>query len=372
MLVSMPNFEYIDTIDALNVFCDAIKSSSWLALDTEFMREKTYYPQLCLLQVSNGEHIACIDPIALSIDALKPLMDIIYDPSITKIFHAASQDLEIFAMLRETLPMPLFDTQTAAALLGQGNQIGYAALIQNMCDVELDKSHSRTDWLRRPLSEAQLTYAADDVRYLGQAYLLLLDALEEQGRSDWLNDDFVQLANADKYRADPKTCWQQLRGIDKIASQHLAVAQTLAEWRELQAQKSDRPKRWILADDIVLALACEAPTDHDGLLAAGLPAKANDRFGSELLVRIRQAKSLAKEQWPTRASFEKPTAEQRTLIKSLMTRLQEIAEQHQIDPGLLATRKIVQKLVQGERDLPLLTGWRNNIAGETLLGIINA
>lgn len=371
MLPVMSDFIYIETTDALNHFCQSLQGSQWLALDTEFMREKTYYPQLCLLQVSNGQHIACIDPLALGLDALTPILDIIYDPAITKVFHAASQDLEIFAMLRETLPTPLFDTQIAAALLGQGNQISYAALILNMCDVELDKSHSRTDWLRRPLSDAQLAYAADDVRYLGQAYLMLTEALAQQGKDDWLEEDFAQLADVDKYRTDPQTCWQQLRGIDKLPNQSLAIAQTIAAWREHQAQKSDRPKRWILPDETVLALAAQAPTDHDGLLAAGLSAKANDRFGSELLVRIRQAKNLPAAQWPTRPAFEKPTTEQRKLIKTLMTQLQEIANQQQIDPGLLATRKVIQKLVLGERDLNLLTGWRKAIAGEKLLAILN-
>ena len=192
-LPSDQDIPYIDTTSELIAFCAAIKDSEWLAIDTEFVREKTYYPQLCLIQVSNGEQLACIDPLAL--DDIEPLLAVFYDPSITKVFHAASQDLEIFAHLRNELPAPLFDTQIAAALLGHGNQISYAAMVKIYCDVELDKSHSRTDWSRRPLSAAQIQYAADDVRYLGVVYNLLLEELQIKNRDTWLEDDFVQLAD---------------------------------------------------------------------------------------------------------------------------------------------------------------------------------
>ena len=172
-MATEPQWIYIDTPTTLERFCSElrlqIESNPWLALDTEFMRERTYHPQLCLLQVGTLDSIACIDPLRL--DNLDPLLDIIYDARVTKVFHAAHQDLEIFYLLRKAVPTPIFDTQLAAPLLGHPNQAGYAVLVQNILGVTLHKGHARTDWSRRPLSEAQLSYAADDVRYLGQIYV---------------------------------------------------------------------------------------------------------------------------------------------------------------------------------------------------------
>jgi len=363
------DIQYIDTTPELIRFCNDIKHSEWLAIDTEFVREKTYYPQLCLIQVSNGEQLACIDPLAL--DDIQPLLDVLYDEQITKVFHAASQDLEIFAHLCNALPTPLFDTQIATALLGHGNQISYAAMVQHYCNVELDKSHSRTDWSRRPLSQAQIQYAADDVRYLGTIYGLLLEELKTKDRKAWLDDDFAQLADVRRYQVDPDTSWQQLKGLDKLPARHLVYAQALARWRERYAQKIDKPKRWVIKDDILLALADGPAMNNDDLDAAGLTSKTRDRFGQEWLKLLDDASHVAEEQRPTRPRFERLTNTQRKLGKQLMTALQTIGEEHHIDPGLLATRKIINQLVVGERDIAVLKGWRNDIAGQQLLAIID-
>jgi len=374
MLVTMnlltdQDIPYIDTSAELNAFCDAIKDSQWLAIDTEFVREKTYYPQLCLIQVSNGEQLACIDPLALN--DIEPLLTVFYDPAITKVFHAASQDLEIFAHLRNELPAPLFDTQIAAALLGHGNQISYAALVKIYCDVELDKSHSRTDWSRRPLSSAQIQYAADDVRYLGIVYDLLKKELEAKNRDTWLDDDFNQLANIQRYLIDPEQSWQQIKGLDKLPSHHLIFAQALASWRERHAQKIDKPKRWVIKDDVLLSLANGPATNIADLTTAGLNEKTRHRFGQEWLKILNHATTIPEDQHPVRQRFERLTNAQCQLGKELMTALQSIGEQQQIDPGLLATRKVINQLVAGERDVSVLQGWRNDIAGQQLLAIIN-
>ncbi len=360
---------YIDTTSALVAFCDAIKDSEWLAIDTEFVREKTYYPQLCLIQVSNGEHLACIDPLAL--DDMEPLLNVFYDPRITKVFHAASQDLEIFANLRNELPAPLFDTQIAAALLGHGNQISYAAMVKIYCDVELDKSHSRTDWSRRPLSGAQIQYAADDVRYLGVVYGLLCDELKTKNRDTWLEDDFIQLADITRYQIDPAQSWQQVKGLDKLAGNKLVYAQALASWREQYAQKIDKPKRWVIKDDILFAMADGPAANDDDLDAAGLTEKNRNRFGEEWLNLLKQAATIPEEQHPIRQRFERLTNEQRKLGKELMTTLQVIGEEHEVDPGLIATRKVVNKLIAGERDVNVLQGWRNDLAGKQLLTLLD-
>jgi len=360
---------YIDTESHLITFCDSIKDSKWLAIDTEFVREKTYYPQLCLIQVSNGIELACIDPIALN--SIEPLLDIFYDTRITKVFHAASQDLEIFANLRNELPTPLFDTQIAAALLGHGNQISYAALVKSYCDVDLDKSHSRTDWSRRPLSDAQIQYAADDVRYLGEVYGLLKQELKTKNRSAWLDEDFIKLADVTRYQINPEHSWQQIKGLDKLADRNLVFAQALASWRERYAQKIDKPKRWVIKDDILLAMADGPVTNNDELGAAGLSEKSRDRFGQEWLNLLSKAATIPEDQRPVRQRFERLTNAQRKLGKELMTTLQNIGEEQQIDPGLIATRKIVNQLVAGERDVSVLQGWRNDIAGQHLLAIID-
>ena len=370
--MNMPNeleIQYIDTLDALKTFCDAIKNSEWLAIDTEFVREKTYYPQLCLIQISNGEQLACVDPIVL--DDIEPLLDLLYNENITKVFHAASQDLEIFANLRNALPAPLFDTQIAAALLGHGNQISYAALVQEYFDVELDKSHSRTDWSRRPLSEAQIQYAADDVLYLGKLYGLLREKLSNINRKDWLDDDFIQLANIERYQLNLDNAWQQVKGLDKLDDDKLVFVQALARWREQYAQTINKPKRWIIKDDILLAMADGPAKNNDDLDAAGLTSKTRDRYGADWLKLLDDAGQIPVEQQPVRKRFDRLSNEQRNLGKKLMKALQTIGEEHQIDPGLIATRKIVNQLVAGERDVPVLKGWRNDLAGQQLLIIIN-
>lgn len=366
----MSTIQYIDSHDTLVAFCNAIRNSEWLAIDTEFIREKTYYPQLCLLQISNGEQLACIDPLAL--DNIDPLLDIIYDKHITKIFHAASQDLEIFANLRHAVPEPLFDTQIAAALLGHGNQISYAALVQSYFEIELDKSHSRTDWSRRPLSSAQIQYAADDVLYLGKLYILLRKKLADMGRQQWLDEDFKQLTDIERYRINPDDAWQQLKGLDKLAGRYLVFAQALARWRECHAQKINKPKRWILKDDILLAMANGPAKNTHDLETAGVSSKTRERYGKEWLKLLDDARHIPAEQHPVRQRFERLTNEQRNLGKKLMKALQAIGEQQQIDPGLIATRKIINKLITGERDkLPVLQGWRKAIAGQHLLTLLN-
>ena len=193
--------QYIDTPEQLEQFCDSIRESEWLALDTEFIREKSYYPKLCLLQVCNGKTAACVDPLRLN--ELDPLIGIILDPAIVKVFHAGSQDLEIFCIQWKKVPAPLFDTQLAATLLGLGEQLGYANLVQKLLGIELDKGHTRTDWSRRPLQEGQLRYALDDVIFLGEIYTDLTSRLKKMGREDWLQGEFDQLANPDTYRMNP-------------------------------------------------------------------------------------------------------------------------------------------------------------------------
>lgn len=289
--------QYIDTEESLIQFCQQIANSLWIAVDTEFIRERTYYPQLCLIQVANDDHIACIDPLAIT--NLEPLLDIIYHPEVTVVFHAARQDLELFYLLKETLPNNVFDTQLAATVLGYGDQIGYGDLVKQCLDVDLDKAHSRTDWTKRPLDSDQITYAADDVRYLRGVYTLLKQQLADKNRTHWLEDDFSILTNIETYKADPDNIWRKVKGFGRLKGVQLAILKQLAAWREKRAIKSNRPRRWILKDNVLLEIAKLAPESTDKFsMIRGLEANAINCYGDILLAEIKQANLMPKEHWP--------------------------------------------------------------------------
>ena len=262
-MTSASNVLYIDTPSSLDAFCQQLGTAAWIALDTEFLREKTYYPKLCLLQIATPEVVACIDPIAL--DDLSPLLEIIFDESITKVMHSGRQDMEIFYNLHGKPPSPVFDTQIAALLLGYADQIGYANLVKEMLGIELDKLHTRADWSLRPLTADQLKYAADDVVYLADIYLKMTAQLTEMGRLAWLSDDFARLASPGLYGNPPGQAWLKVKGGNRLKGASLSVLQALAEWRETTAQQKDRPKGWILRDDALLDIARHRPSSMEAL-----------------------------------------------------------------------------------------------------------
>ena len=233
------SYQYIDQPDTLDQFCKSIAGASWIALDTEFIREKSYYPQLCLVQVGVPGQAACIDP--LRIDNLAPLYDLLYDRSIVKVLHACSQDLEIFVHLKGKVPGPIFDTQLAAPLLGLPEQVGYANFVKDRLGMSLDKTQTRTDWSHRPLSEKQLKYAGDDVRYLADIYPAFSSQLEDLGRLDWLQAEFSPYEQLERYRLDPAQAWKRIRGVEKLRPAALSIVQLLASWR----RAIDKSRGWI-------------------------------------------------------------------------------------------------------------------------------
>ncbi|MEW6353596.1 MAG: ribonuclease D [Pseudomonadota bacterium] len=357
---------YVDSAPQLADLCARLRSSAWLALDTEFMREKTYYAQFCLLQVANEELIACVDPLALG--DLQPLLDIIYDPAVIKVMHAARQDLEIFYDLRGALPRPVFDTQIAATLLGYGDQVGYAALVQGMLGVELDKSHTRTDWCRRPLDMQQLRYARDDVRYLTQIYVQQRDELERKGRDAWLSEDFAELTDAARYANAPHAAWQRVRGANTLRGVQLAALRELAAWREERARGADKPRKWIISDELLLELARRLPADADDLEnVRGLEASFIKRHGAHIAGIINAAKTLPREEWPQFAPPPRLDNAQEALVDTLMAMVRLRGAQNAVSPATLATRKDLEQLVLGARDAPILHGWRGALVGRELL-----
>ncbi|MEM7257804.1 MAG: HRDC domain-containing protein, partial [Pseudomonadota bacterium] len=242
----------ISTTEALEQAAAALATRPWFAIDTEFLRERTYRPELCLIQIATDEHLFCIDPLAL--DNIDCLLDVIYREDITKVLHAAGQDLEIFYWLRGAVPHNLFDTQIAAPLLGYPEQAGYATLVKQALNIDLSKSHSRADWSRRPLPPQQLAYAADDVIYLAQVYPKFLHELESLGRLEWLHSEWEALTDPDLYEKPAHQMWKRLRHIEKLKGPRLAVAQRLATWREETARQRNLPRNWLLKDDVLTSI----------------------------------------------------------------------------------------------------------------------
>jgi ribonuclease D len=360
---------YVDNPRALAELCAALRDSPWLALDTEFFRESTYYPKLCLIQVGTAQCLACVDPLALQ--DLTPLLDVLYDPSITKVLHAAHQDLELFFLRRGSLPEPVFDTQIAATLLGFGDQISYAALVKAVLGLELDKSQTRTDWSRRPLSSSQVQYALDDVRYLRQIYLSQHAELQRSQRLDWLEEDFQALCNADRYRVPESEAWRRVKGHQQLQGIQLAVLRKLAAWREVRASTLDRPRRWIVSDEALLGLSRHMPKDFDRLRSIhGLGPKPLRQYGKTLLNIIAEARGEPPGQWPTLLKHARLPPDQEALVEVMMAIVRLRSSESGLNPSTVAGRRELERLVTGKADIPLMRGWRNAFIGGELAGFL--
>lgn len=364
------DFLYIDTATALADLCQCLQGTPWLCVDTEFMREKSYFPQLCLLQVATADVVACIDPLALN--DLTPLLDIIYDTRTTKVIHAASQDLEILYHLRGELPQPVFDTQIAAALLYHSDQIGYAALVERMLGVQLDKAHTRADWSLRPLEPAQLRYAADDVHYLGRVYLAQRDILEQQDRLHWLNEDFAELTAPTRYAANPPEAWRRVKETrPPLKGVQLAVLQTLAAWREERAITRNRPRKWILRDEVLTEIARAMPSTREALTKIrGMEPAMLDKLGDELLHVVVQGRRQPQETWPQPEPRPLLSPAQEALVDAMMALVRLRALEQGISPAMLATRKDLDWLVAGSQDAAVLHGWRGAMVGRDLQALL--
>lgn len=358
--------EYIDHPDQLRSFATEVANATVLAVDTEFVREETYFPILCLLQVASAERLALVDVraiLGLGGD-LSPLFPVLQSPDCVKIMHAASQDLEVLYQAGAPQLASLFDTQVAAALLGHPDQIGYAALVAARLGITLDKDAQRTDWSRRPLSAQQLSYAADDVRHLGLLREKLEADLGERGRLDWLWQETMRLATPARYQPDPDNAWRRLKGRARLPGAAQTVARALAGWREQTAIKANRPRKWILADDVLYALAQKMPQDEPALAATGLPPATQRRYGDALLALIATARAE-----PETAALAEPelTAAERRVLKTLTEEVQTVASEAQIAPALLGTRAELLRVLRRDAHAQPLRGWRLTLIGERLL-----
>lgn len=376
--------QYIDKIAELSHWLDQLNNvfhhrseqgmPNWIALDTEFVREKTYFPQLCLIQVAypdlhNQPHLACIDPIA--IDDLSALGQLLKDTKITKVFHAAYQDQEILFQRFGYTPAPLFDTQPAAAILGVGDQVGYARLVESLLNVVLEKSQSRTDWSRRPLTKKQLEYAIDDVRYLFQIYPLIVQKLASERRLAWLDSEFEVLSDPQTYTPNPEAMWKKVKGVQTLKGRQLSVLQGLAAWREQLAIQKNRPKRWIVSDEVLLDLSRLMPSNPvDMQQIRGFDENALRQHASNVLSIIEHYKQRPKEQWPQLSIRKKPEKHEEELIDLLMLVVRYQANRHQIVPSVIAGRKKVEKMVMN-KETQLTQDWRGSLVNEQFAAVMS-
>lgn len=366
----MTQILYIDTDEGLVDYCALINKAEFVAVDTEFLRETTYYPRLCLIQLHAMGKTACIDP--LRVRNFSPMLAIFHNPDVTKVLHSARQDMEVFLHAFDSLPAPVYDTQIAASLTGLGDQISYANLVNEMLQVQLDKSHSRTDWSCRPLDDAQISYAADDVRYLAKLYPLQRQRLESQGRLTWLQDDFNAMTEASCYRPDPANLWRKVKRHTRLQGVDLMILKKMAEYREKQAMEQDRPRRFILSDDQLLDLVRGKPkATKDMERYRSLNRKIINQYGSALLECIQVALSIPREKWPEVNRSEPLMDSQEVVVDILMGLLKQQAKKNAVSMALMASRKEVEKLVCGKRDIALMSGWRYELGGKVLAGFLD-
>jgi len=358
----------ITTQAALDAAVFRMQAAERLALDTEFMRERTYFPLLCLLQIATESDCFLVDPLA-GLD-LRALHALLAEPARLKILHAARQDLEVLLLTGGTVPAPLFDTQVAAALLGFAPQIGYAELVARQLGHSIDKGQTRTDWSRRPLSPEQLAYAADDVHHLLTLHTDLAAALEAKGRSAWADEETTAYANPALYRTDPADAWRRLKGLGRMKPQEQAAARALTEWREGRAIESDKPRGWILTDDALLAIATLAPDTLEALagIRALPPAVVRNR-GAELLQLLAAARSAPPVDSSDDVSSRRPTPEETARAAKFMQVVRDEATALGVGPEILATRRDIEALARGVRDNALTRGWRRLVIGEKLLAM---
>lgn len=363
--------KYIEDETALLGFIEKAKRSKILALDTEFLREKTYYPKVCLIQAATDDEVWIIDPLAIR--DLTPLGELLEDEAMMKVFHAATQDIEILLRVTGSVPWPLFDTQVAAALLGYSHQVGLAQLVGSLCGVTLKKSDSFTDWARRPLSRSQLEYASGDVVFLPELYECMRAMLEEKGRLEWLDPDFQELANEDHYCVDPNRRFRHLKRGNQLNRRQLGAARELAAWRERRAQELDIPRKWVLSDEqIVEACRKEARTIDDLFLIRGMREKLSTRDAREVASLLVRGYDLPEDELPTldRPASSEPNVDSALDMMLALTRL--ISRENDIAMQTLASNADLTNLARGHvNESGLLKGWRRNLIGQKLLMLLD-
>ena len=363
--------DLITSTDALAAACARLAEGPFATVDTEFMRETTYYPKLCLIQMAGPDGFAAlVDPLAKGID-LKPFLDLMADEGVVKVFHSARQDLEIVWLLGELLPQPFFDTQVAAMVCGYGDSVSYEQLVNDLAKAKIDKSSRFTDWSRRPLSEAQLAYALSDVTHLVKVYETLASQLLRTDRGAWLDEEMAVLTSPETYRADPEQAWRRLSGRMR-KPREIAVLMEVAGWREREAQGRNVPRGRILKDEAVIDIASSSPRSVEALgrlrtIPAGFE---RSRTGADILAAVERgfardtSEILMPERGRTRGGGNA------ALVELLKVLLKAVCEAEGVAPKIIATVDELEAIAEDdEADLPVLHGWRRSLFGEKALAL---
>ena len=360
----------ITATEDLAALCRRLSTAEFITVDTEFMRESTFWPILCLAQVAGPDETAAIDTLAPGID-LAPLFALLSDPSVLKVFHAARQDLEIFHHLDGRVPAPLFDSQVAAMVCGFGEQVSYQALAAKLAGAHLDKSSRFTDWSHRPLSERQLEYAIGDVTYLRVIYERLSGSLEKSGRAAWVAEEMTALCDPALYEQHPKNAWRRIksRSTDR---RFLAVLSTVAAWRDKEAQSRDQPRNRILRDESLLEIAARAPITVDGLARTrGLGKRlAEGGMGRSLIAAVEAGLAIPEQDRPKAAEARPPARGAGPVVELLKVLLKMKCGAHDVAQRLVATSADLERIAtDDDADVPTLHGWRREIFGEDALAL---
>jgi ribonuclease D len=361
--------DLITTTQELADICARMARHPFVTIDTEFLRETTYYPLLCVAQIASPDEAVVIDALAPNID-LAAFFDLLTDEKVCKVFHAARQDIEIVWNMANKIPHPIFDTQVAAMVLGYGDSIAYDALVQRITGDALDKSHRFTDWSRRPLSDAQVTYAVSDVTHLRDIYLKLAADLEKRDRVNWVEAEMRILTSPETYRADPERAWERLKSRVR-KPKDLAVLMEVAAWREREAQTRDVPRSRVLKDDALGDIMTQAPTTVEklGHLRSLPKGFERSRWGAEIVEAVQRGLARDPQTLPRLERF-RPAPNGAAIVELLKVLLRMTAESHGVAAKVIATVDDLDRIAaDDEADVPALKGWRRELFGEKALAL---
>ncbi len=355
----------ITTTSELAFACQRFSRHPFVAVDTEFLRETTFWPVLCVVQVASSDEALAIDALAPGLD-LAPLVALMADPNVVKVFHAARQDVEIFWKLAGLVPSPMFDTQVAAMVCGYGDQVSYSELVQSICRVSIDKSSRFTDWARRPLAPAQIDYAIGDVTHLRDIYRALLRQLEKSGRRSWLDDEMKVLTSPATYEQHPERAWERFKSRAR-KPRDLAVLMDLAAWRESEAQTRDVPRSRVLKDDVLIEVALAAPRSQDALanLRAFPRGMERSRAGEEILAAVERGLARDPKALPKLERDRRNGSASAATVELLKVLLRQVSDESGVAGKMIATVDDLEAIAADDKaDVPALRGWRRNLFGE--------
>lgn len=361
---------YISTYEELSAFCERAARFDAIAVDTEFLRERTYHPRLCLVQVATPDECVVIDVIA--IDNLAPLAILMRDEGTVKVFHACSQDMEVLNYTLGALPAPIFDTQVAAAFLGERMQASYNGMVHAFCGVTLPKSESLTDWSRRPLTPEQIEYALDDVRYLIKAYDVIMERLDKSGRASWVLDEIKPLTDRSHYVVDRRVAFKRVKRVNSLTRRQLAVARELAAWREARAEYSNIPRKWLMSDEVLIALSKRPPHDVASLRRVRGTEQLSDADVAGALSVIARGESCPADKYPFIARTHKPASpELESVIDLMYALIRLVGERSGVATAMIASRDDLVDYVDHPQDSPLREGWRFELVGTLIDDLLN-